>query len=548
MHLENVDIAHRFFSSFELLPQQVTAWEYQGAPLRVGRITHDFDLFPPGYQEYALITVHSPVVAKLVLPDGKQVGADKSFEPVILDEQSLTALRQNPDIRLDIKNSLYLPEGTGWTNPPSPKVIKLPQTIIIPGDPRKLNGKLFLKATGTGSYRINVSHITKAGVQRFTPWQGTVTNKGEVKTHLLDELVPSGERQAGTIDSVLDLSGDSRTPYLGIASTTHDQLLSEQFGIPLVPGVLVARVVPGSPAESAGLRSLDVLTKLSGRNINSRADLKLVLSTLSIGVPVDVEYMRDNRTYRAEIELRPRLKTIAGPDQVIVASQFASTGDRMEALWKNGTRLTEVAFGDGQWMTVLREKVPHTFQAVRFYASFEEARQDVSIYWKHSWSITNIAFDGQSWSAVFSKGAGWGHQILLTKSSVSKARPEIQKYWDQDYRITAVDHDQAGWVFVMTKNCGFGKQSYKSTREWSKIRDWIRTQWDDERRITDAAYHNGYWFLVSSADTSIPPQRWSKRKQLKDFKSRLQEILAEGDQVHCLAGGDDGWLVISSKK
>ncbi|MCA9092370.1 MAG: PDZ domain-containing protein [Planctomycetaceae bacterium] len=542
----NVLLVHRFFPVFTVNTKVATAWQYEGKPLKNQEIV-DIVRLPERFWEHSVITVHSPVVAKMVLADGKQVGAEKRIDPVTLDEHSIKQLQQSPEIHLDVKNSLYLPEGTLWSSPPSPHIAELPQTLIIPGDLVELGGKLMLKATGAGDYRVTVSHVNREGIQRFEEWRGKVAKVGELKEHPLDELIPVGERQTGSMDSVMNLSGDSPRPFFGIAGATHGLLLSEQYGIPFIPGLLVARVIPGTAAERAGLKPFDIVTELSGSRVESRTEFKQALRTRKIGDSVEVEFIREGRNYRKKLQLGPRVKPQTRRDEVTIDTQFTSTSDRQQALWETGARLTEVSYGNGHWMTVLRENVPHTFQSVGFYARLEELKKDADVYWKHGWSITDIAFTGESWSAVYSKGTDWGDQILILQSNVSRAGPEIEKYWDRDYRVTAIDHDLAGWVIIMTKNCRFGRQAYKSSRKWSEVQDWIRSQWDKDRRITEAAYHDGYWFLVASYKSSIPPQRWIKRGKLEDFKSRIEELLAEGDAISCLTGGKDGWLVITSK-
>jgi S1-C subfamily serine protease len=43
-------------------------------------------------------------------------------------------------------------------------------------------------------------------------------------------------------------------PWLGIIGTSVEELPAGKLGLPRVDGVLVVEVVPGGPAEKAGLR------------------------------------------------------------------------------------------------------------------------------------------------------------------------------------------------------------------------------------------------------------------------------------------------------
>ncbi len=59
------------------------------------------------------------------------------------------------------------------------------------------------------------------------------------------------------------------------------------------PGVKVDQVVPGSPAEKAGIRAGDVLVKLAGQPIESLRGYSQILATLTPGQVIEVEIERD---------------------------------------------------------------------------------------------------------------------------------------------------------------------------------------------------------------------------------------------------------------
>ncbi len=59
------------------------------------------------------------------------------------------------------------------------------------------------------------------------------------------------------------------------------------------PGVRVDDVVPGSPAEQAGIRKGDVLHRLAGEPIESLRGYSQILGTLAPGQTIEVEIERD---------------------------------------------------------------------------------------------------------------------------------------------------------------------------------------------------------------------------------------------------------------
>jgi serine protease Do len=61
-------------------------------------------------------------------------------------------------------------------------------------------------------------------------------------------------------------------------------------------GVLVDEVVPGSPAEKAGLKQGDVITTFDGQPVRTREGLQYLVSTSDSGKSYTVHYLRDGRS------------------------------------------------------------------------------------------------------------------------------------------------------------------------------------------------------------------------------------------------------------
>ncbi len=82
----------------------------------------------------------------------------------------------------------------------------------------------------------------------------------------------------------------SRTPVLGISAEDLSGQLGSYFGAPGGEGILVREVKPGTPAEKAGLKAGDVITKVDGDGVRTVSDLREKLrekpdkKTASLGV------------------------------------------------------------------------------------------------------------------------------------------------------------------------------------------------------------------------------------------------------------------------
>jgi len=72
------------------------------------------------------------------------------------------------------------------------------------------------------------------------------------------------------------------------------------------PGVLLTGVMPGSPAEKAGLAGGDVLVRLGEKKILNLQDLQYALSARRPGDRVEVEYLRDGRSVVVTVVLAER--------------------------------------------------------------------------------------------------------------------------------------------------------------------------------------------------------------------------------------------------
>ena len=74
--------------------------------------------------------------------------------------------------------------------------------------------------------------------------------------------------------------------YLGIQGQNVTSAYSLRFGIPT--GVYINSVVPGSPAEEAGLKTGDIIVKVNGRSITTTEELQTFLDYTRAGTQVTV--------------------------------------------------------------------------------------------------------------------------------------------------------------------------------------------------------------------------------------------------------------------
>lgn len=109
------------------------------------------------------------------------------------------------------------------------------------------------------------------------------------------------------LDGDADLSPD--TAFLGVTSISLanlDPSVQDEFGVAVAAGAFVQDVVPGSPAEEAGIARGDVVTEIAGEAITSAEDVARVVRSRRPGDLVTVVVQRDGGSRPFDIELVER--------------------------------------------------------------------------------------------------------------------------------------------------------------------------------------------------------------------------------------------------
>ena len=123
--------------------------------------------------------------------------------------------------------------------------------------------------------------------------------------------------------SVEQLREDGEVSYAYAGVTTQELYpqLADRLGLDTDEGAIVSRVVPGGPADDAGLQGGDdsirfqglnvdaggdVITAVNGEHIESNADLPRIISLLDPGDEVTLDVIRDGDEEQVEITLGER--------------------------------------------------------------------------------------------------------------------------------------------------------------------------------------------------------------------------------------------------
>jgi serine protease Do len=110
--------------------------------------------------------------------------------------------------------------------------------------------------------------------------------------------------------------------WIGVSVQTITPEIAQSFGLKEAGGALVSDVVPGGPAEAAGIKRGDIIVAFDGKNIGKMSDLPVIVAGTSVGTTVPVKVMREGK------ELTLNIK-IAEMSEAGVAAQAAPTEERL---------------------------------------------------------------------------------------------------------------------------------------------------------------------------------------------------------------------------
>jgi len=97
--------------------------------------------------------------------------------------------------------------------------------------------------------------------------------------------------------AMLERFGRPVIPFIGVYVTPITRELAYHYGLPTQRGLLVVRVVRGSPAYSAGIREGDLIVEVNEREVTSVRDLRKEIENSVERGYVDLRIIRDSRSY-----------------------------------------------------------------------------------------------------------------------------------------------------------------------------------------------------------------------------------------------------------
>ena len=101
-------------------------------------------------------------------------------------------------------------------------------------------------------------------------------------------------------------TGSVQRPFFGVAYVEVTRELAQAYGLAADHGVLVQQVVPGSGAEAAGVKPLDIIVEMQGKRIEGAADFQREILQRRVGDVVTVTVVRGGQRLQLQVRLGPR--------------------------------------------------------------------------------------------------------------------------------------------------------------------------------------------------------------------------------------------------
>ncbi|HXA20013.1 MAG TPA: trypsin-like peptidase domain-containing protein [Thermoanaerobaculia bacterium] len=215
-------------------------------------------------------------------------------------------------LRVDAKNLLAAPVGTSAD-------LLIGETVIAVGNPFGLSGTV---TTGVVS-ALGRSVPSKEAGRTFTDFIQTDAsiNPGNsggpllniegrvigINTMIFANAQGIGfaipvDRAKKVVQDILRY-GQVHSAWIGAVTATITPEEARRTGLRASRGALVARVISGSPAQAAGLRTGDIITAVAGKPVDSREAFSTLTATVAAGQPLPLTVARDGRT--ESISVRP---------------------------------------------------------------------------------------------------------------------------------------------------------------------------------------------------------------------------------------------------
>lgn len=116
------------------------------------------------------------------------------------------------------------------------------------------------------------------------------------------------------------------SPWLGVSLENINSKLAQRLGLSQNQGVVIVKVVPGSPAEQAGLKANDILLKVGSTDIDTAKTAKSTVSSYKVGDVVQLTILRSTQQQTVNVTLAAAPSASVSPESVFPLQGYPGFG------------------------------------------------------------------------------------------------------------------------------------------------------------------------------------------------------------------------------
>jgi membrane-associated protease RseP (regulator of RpoE activity) len=298
-----------------------------------------------------------------------------------------------------------------------------------------------------------------------------------------------GEQAKTTVTTkVLKLGAGTESPWLGVVCAAVDPAVRAHTDLPEGQGIMVEKVLPGSPAEKAGLARYDILLAADGKPLAKAEDLvEAVAQGEGKGIPLELIRSGEKHAVIVTPELRPGQRL------------FVLSGDRRSLKELQGWVMQLAGPHDGRTPLTIKSVGPGLVTSRSVVTFGREFPEDLKV---------RIIKEGKK---PAKHSIEWGDESWEVSEEELDQLPDKVKPYVQQLRARRV----ANYVKELPSQQTGSHYTYVYTKEGASSKDVSGTDRDVERRLE------------------------SVERQLKEVLDELRKLRAERSDEEAESQEDD---------
>lgn len=257
-----------------------------------------------------IVAGSKPGSVSVVLNDDTEIPGDK-VEIVATDEYIDIAV-----LKVDAGDAKLQPIAWGDS-----EAMRIGDFVVAIGNPLDLRGSVsqgIISAKARKIYKVDIEHLiqTDAMINPGNSGGALVNLKGELIGINMAIATNSGffqgigfaipAKDARFVTDQVMKEGRVKRGYIGIEMWPLDDDMWDAMGITDKKkrhGITVTNVVPGAPADKAGIKPYDIITHVDTSKIEETRDILAAIASKAVGDTANLSVLRDDGTGLKELQL-----------------------------------------------------------------------------------------------------------------------------------------------------------------------------------------------------------------------------------------------------